>query len=70
MCRCDCSQPLLPPAEVQVGVWTSDLDGVTVVQIDTGASGRLRINLNDADVWDGDPDADEQPGRHHSSVAG
>lgn len=57
----------IPPEKVHVSVHTSDLDGVTVVQIDTEVPGRVRINLNDADVWDGDPERDEQPGNYHSS---
>ena len=32
-------------------------DGVPVVQLDTSDSGRVRINLNDAPVWDGDPES-------------
>lgn len=38
-------------------------DGVPVAEIDTGLiEGRLRINLNDAPIWDGDPETDERPG--------
>lgn len=38
-------------------------DNVPVVQIDSeGVEGRLRINLNDAPIWDGDPETDERPG--------
>lgn len=34
-----------------------------VVQIDTGkATGRVRVNLNDAPIWDGSPDTDSSPG--------
>lgn len=33
-------------------------DGVAVVQLDTNGAGRVRINVNDAPVWDGDPEAD------------
>jgi hypothetical protein len=52
---------------VSVIVYTSDVDGVTVVQVSTSQPGRLRINLNDADIWDGDPEVHEQPGPYHSS---
>lgn len=39
------------------------VDNVPVVEIGTqNISGRLRINLNDAPIWDGDPDTDERPG--------
>jgi hypothetical protein len=32
-------------------------DGALVIQVDTnGSDGRVRINLNDAPVWDGDPE--------------
>lgn len=38
-------------------------DNVPVVEIDTQLiEGRLRINLNDAPIWDGDPETDERPG--------
>lgn len=34
-----------------------------VVQIDTGkTAGRIRVNLNDAPIWDGNPDTDSAPG--------
>jgi|GEM_PF-5167419 len=47
-----------------VSVWNAAHDGVPVVQIDTdGGAGRVRICLNDALIWDGDPDTDERPGR-------
>lgn len=50
---------------IDVSVWKSDHDGVDVVQIDTGThEGRLRVNLNDAPVWDGDPAIDNYPGSH------
>lgn len=52
---------------ITIAAWVSDLDGVNVVQIDTSAGdppNRIRINLNEAPVWDGDPDADEHPGAH------
>lgn len=55
--------------EVEVGIWPAhpELDGndpeAIVVQIDTGEkTGRIRVNLNEAPVWDGDPSTDEQPG--------
>lgn len=38
-------------------------DGVPVVQIDEqGAAGRLRVNLNDGPVWDGDTSATPDQG--------
>lgn len=38
-------------------------DGVTVVQVDTPTDvGRVRINLNDGPIFDGDPNNDEAPG--------
>ena len=56
-----------------VDIWPAhpDLaeDGVPeaiVVQIDTGEkTGRLRVNINDGPIWDGDPEQDEQPGKYH-----
>lgn len=55
--------------EVVVGIWPASPEledndpEAVVVQIDTGENtGRIRINLNDAPVWDGDPSTDEQPG--------
>lgn len=39
-----------------------------VVQIDTGeATGRIRVNLNDAPIWDGNPDTDSVPGAFFDS---
>lgn len=54
----------LPNGEsIVIVAWVSDLDGVNVVQIDTTAgAGRVRVNLNDAPVWDGNPATDEHPG--------
>lgn len=50
---------------VEIAQWTSELDGVHVVQVDTlEHHGRIRINLNDAPVWDGNPERDTHPGRH------
>lgn len=49
------------PAGVgRVQVWNGE-DGVPVFQIDTdgGSGGRLRINLNDAPVYNGDPERDD-----------
>lgn len=56
--------------DVSVSVWpaveeSSADDGpeAIVVQIDTGVrTRRLRVNINDAPVWDGDPQTDEHPG--------
>lgn len=51
-------------ATIDIGVWVSDLDGVPVVQIDTtDALGRIRINLNEAPVFDRDPDAQQSTER-------
>ena len=50
--------------DVVVDTWFGE-DNVPVVQIDTESGhGRLRINLNDGVVWDGDPETDERPGAH------
>lgn len=52
---------------ITLNAWVGH-DGVTVVQIDTTQNpGRLRINLNDFILWDGDPNADEPPGAHHGA---
>lgn len=49
--------PLDADLGINAKVWRSDLDDVPVVQIDTeGSMGRLRVNLNDAPIWDGDPE--------------
>lgn len=56
--------------DLEVGVWPAHPDmaadggpDAIVVQIDTGEStGRLRVNINDAAVWDGDPETDQRPG--------
>ena len=46
----------------EVSMYRSDMDGTLVVQVDTDAAvGRIRVNLNDGPVWDGDPEADEGP---------
>lgn len=58
--------------DLEVGVWPAHPDmaadggpDAIVVQIDTGElTKRLRINVNDAPVWDGDPETDRQPGDH------
>ena len=45
------------------GLLDDDGPQAVVVQIDSGeTTGRIRINLNDAPVWDGDPETDEVPG--------
>jgi len=46
-----------PAGAGTVQTWVGD-DGVPVFQIDTHATGRVRVNLNDAPVFDGDPEAD------------
>lgn len=55
---------------IEVQIWQrSAFDGVRVVQIDTlTAGGRLRVNLNDAPIWDGDPEADQMPGSNYRNV--
>jgi hypothetical protein len=46
-----------------VSVYRSRLDTALVIQIDTAAyDGRIRVNLNDGPIYDGDPDAHEPPG--------
>ncbi len=48
-----------------VSVYVSDLDATPVVQIDTTPdTGRLRVQLNDAEspLWDGDTDTKETTG--------
>ncbi|WP_156250935.1 hypothetical protein [Pseudactinotalea terrae] len=47
-----------PAGAGTVQTWVGD-DGVPVFQIDSNATGRIRVNLNDAPVWDGDPETDE-----------
>lgn len=51
------------PAGVgRVQTWVSDMDSVPVFQIDTDGEtrGRIRVNLNDAPIYDGDPETDEK----------
>lgn len=56
---------------ITVTTWDSDAgdgahDGALVVQVDTdehASQRRVRINLNDAPVWDGIADTDERPGQ-------
>lgn len=56
--------------DLHVAVWPAHPDmrvagtpEAIVVQIDTGAAtGRIRVNLNDAPIWDGNPDTDSVPG--------
>lgn len=48
----------------EVQMWLGH-DGVTVVQIDVPPGvGRVRVNLNEGAIWDGDPDTDEAPGEY------
>jgi hypothetical protein len=45
-------------APIEVTVYRSKLDGALVVEIDTtDETGDVRINLNDAAIWEGDPDS-------------
>lgn len=53
----DMEQDVAPEPEVMTS-FVGD-DNVRVVQIDTNTPGRIRINLNDAAIWDGDPDTHE-----------
>lgn len=54
--------------DVEVDTWFGE-DNTPVVQIDTPLHhGRLRINLNDGVVWDGDPETDERPGAHAEAL--
>lgn len=56
--------------DLEVGVWPAHPDmaadggpDAIVVQIDTGVgTGRLRVNVNDAAVWDGNPETDQRLG--------
>jgi len=56
---------------IRVQIWKSTMDGVDVVQIDQeDHNGRMRVNLNDAPIWDGDPAKDDHPGAHFQSERG
>ena len=51
---------------VEVGVWPADPehddDNTVVVQVDTGLNtGNIRVNLNDAVIFDGDPEKTGTP---------
>lgn len=48
--------------DVEVSMFIGD-DGAIVVQVD-GTAPRVRVNLNDAAIYDGNPDTDEAPGPH------
>lgn len=41
-----------------VHVGRSVIDGVPYVMIDTKAPGVVRVDLNDGNIWDGDPEED------------
>jgi hypothetical protein len=49
---------------VEVDIFDA-VDDAIVVQIDTGqdgrTTGRLRVNVNDGVVWDGDPERESDP---------
>lgn len=46
-------------APIDVSVFRSPNDGALVVQIDTESDGdRVRVNLNEGVLWDGDPEVD------------
>jgi hypothetical protein len=50
-------------APIEVQVYRSPLDAALVVQVDTdNETGVVRINLNDAAVWHGDPEKEEGQG--------
>lgn len=61
---------LYDSSDLNVAAWPAHPDmrvagtpEAIVVQIDTGAAtGRIRVNLNDAPIWDGNPDTDSVPG--------
>lgn len=54
---------------ISVQVWMGH-DGVPVVQIDTPEKiGRVRINLNDAVLWDGDPETGQQYLTKYSTIS-
>ena len=54
--------------DVEVDTWFGE-DDTPVVQIDTHRGhGRLRINLNDGVVWDGNPETDERPGAYAEAL--
>ncbi len=45
-------------APIEVSVYRSKIDGALVVEIDTtDETGDLRINLNDGQIWTGDPES-------------
>lgn len=45
-------------APIEVNVYRSRQDGALVIEIDTqDDTGDLRVNLNDAPIWDGDPES-------------
>jgi hypothetical protein len=51
--------------DYSITVFRSNLDDVPVVQIDTNGDGeRFRININEAPVWDGNPEKDSLPGAY------
>lgn len=58
--------------DLEVAIWPAHPDMAAdggpeaiVVQIDTGdATGRIRVNLNDAPIWDGDTLTDDTPGAY------
>ena len=55
-----------PDGVVVVCGVVSDLDGAHVVQVDTPeGAGRVRVVINEGDIYDGDPDTDEPPGAHY-----
>lgn len=58
------------PRDLDIGIWEGRGNALfgegrdaIVVQIDTGdATGRLRVNVNDGAIYDGNPETDEIPG--------
>jgi hypothetical protein len=55
-----------PSGAGRMSTYVGEADGVPVFQIDTEASGRIRINLNDGTpVYDGDPEGVQERNANH-----
>jgi len=48
--------------DIELEVYRSPQDHVIVVHVDAEEGQRLRINLNDTPIWDGDPGSEEGQG--------
>lgn len=59
--RDDNGQPLatVTTDTVTVHVGRSTIDSVPYVMIDTDNAGPMRVDLNDGNIWDGDPEQDQ-----------